>query len=258
MENKKHIMEVTELTIGYKNKTIGSAVNFNLTEGELCAIIGINGIGKSTLLRTLANLQPKLGGDLVLNELELEGYSQNDVARTVSVVLTESLASKNLSVAELIALGRQPFTNWLGRLSSKDNTVIQNSLETLQLEALRARKCFELSDGQLQRALIARAMAQDTPLILLDEPTTHLDLHHKVQILKLLKTLVTTHKKTIVFTSHEIELALQLCDKVLILNGIDNPFGKPAELINDKHLERLFPTDFIKFDEVSRTFKVYE
>ena len=244
------------MEVGYKGTTVGSSITFNLRKGTLCAIIGANGIGKSTLLRTLASLQPKLKGDLFLNNKPLNQYAQNDLAKQLSVVLTEPLASKNLSVEELIALGRQPFTNWLGKLSMSDQQAIKDSLETLQLSELKEKKCFELSDGQLQRALIARAMAQDTPLIVLDEPTTHLDLHHKVQILKLLKTLVTSHKKTIVFTTHEIELALQLCDTILILNGKDNPFGRPEELIKGRHLEQLFPSDFVQFDPKSSSFKI--
>ncbi len=256
MDDKAPIITTTALKVGYKATTVGSSINFNLRKGTLCAIIGANGIGKSTLLRTLANLQPKLQGDLFLNEKPLNQYAQNDLAKQLSVVLTEPLASKNLSVEELITLGRQPFTNWLGKLSMSDQQAIKDSLETLQLSELKEKKCFELSDGQLQRALIARAMAQDTPLILLDEPTTHLDLHHKVQILKLLKALVTSHKKTIVFTTHEIELALQLCDTILILNGKDNPFGRPEDLIKGRHLEQLFPSDFVQFDQKSSSFKI--
>lgn len=258
MDNIIPIIAAKALEVGYKTLTVGSPINFSLTNGTLCAIIGANGIGKSTLLRTMANLQPRLKGELFLNGKKLEEFTQNELAKKLSVVLTESLATKNLSVEELITLGRQPFTNWLGKLSTNDEEAIRHSLEILQLKALKEKKCFELSDGQLQRALIARAMAQDTPLILLDEPTTHLDLHHKVQILKLLKTLVSVHNKTIVFTSHEIELALQLCDYILILNGKDNPFGKPNELIKGKHLEQLFPSDFVLFDKKSGSFKLSE
>lgn len=178
------------------------------------------------------------------------------MASKVSVVLTESIASKNLSVYELLALGRQPYTNWLGKLAENDISVINNSIALLELEPFLDKKCFQLSDGQLQRALIARALIQDTDIILLDEPTTHLDLYHKVQILKLLKSIAHETKKTILFTSHEIELAIQLCDKMLILDGIHNAFNEPCKLIENNSFDSLFPTDTISFDANTGTFKI--
>ena len=227
-----------------------------MLEGELCAIVGVNGIGKSTLLRTLGKVQPKLSGSVLINNKDLESYNPQELASQISVVLTEPLASKNMTVLELISLGRLPYTNWLGTLTEMDTLSIENCIRQLGLEDLKHKKCHELSDGQLQRVLIARAMAQDTPLILLDEPTTHLDLYHKVQILKLLKQLANTHQKTVLFTTHEIDLAIQLCDKILVLDGIDNPFGQPCELIEDGAFERLFPSDMIAFDAATGTFKV--
>lgn len=156
----------------------------------------------------------------------------------------------------MLALGRLPYTNWLGTLNQHDKTQIENCLQQLDLVTLRDKQCHELSDGQLQRALIARAMVQDTPIILLDEPTTHLDLYHKVQILKLLQKLAKEHQKTILFTTHEIDLAIQLCDKILILDGATNPFGQPCKLIKNGDFDRLFPSDMIRFDSDTGSFKV--
>nr|WP_299338785.1 ABC transporter ATP-binding protein [Allomuricauda sp.] len=244
------------LTIGYPSKTVASNINFSCRTGELCAIIGVNGVGKSTLLRTLGNLQPKLSGEIRLREKTFSSYSSLQLAKELSVVLTEQTPSKNLTVEELIALGRQPYTNWIGTLTKQDKKQIQKSIEAFLLGDLQQRKCHELSDGQLQRVFIARAMAQDTPLILLDEPTTHLDLFHKVQILKLLQRLAHDQQKTIVFTTHEIDLAIQLCDKILILDGKDNPFGEPCQLIEEKHFEQLFPKEMVVFDPKTGSFKV--
>lgn len=204
---------------------------------ELAAIVGINGIGKSTLLRTLGNVQPKLSGSITLNNLPLEQHTIAELAAEISVVLTEPIASKNLTVLELISLGRQPYTNWIGKLTTEDKEKISLALDMVQIAELRFKKCYELSDGQLQRVMIARAIAQDTQLILLDEPTTHLDLYHKVQILKLLKSIAHTTKKTILFTTHEIEIAIQLCDKMLILEKTQSTFGSPCELIQQKVLK---------------------
>ena len=179
-----------------------------------------------------------------------------ELASTVSVVLTESLVSKNLTVLELITLGRQPYTNWIGKLSDTDKSKIQEAISMVDLDGLKNKKCYELSDGQLQRVMIARALAQDTSIILLDEPTSHLDLHHKVQILKLLKHIAHKTKKTILFTSHEIEMAIQLCDKMLIMNKETHEFGEPCELIQNQSFERLFPKDTVKFDAKTGSFKI--
>lgn len=216
----------------------------------------MNGIGKSTLLRTLGKVQPKLSGSIVLGNKDLKSYSTMELASTISVVLTEPLASKNLTVLELIALGRQPYTNWIGKLSNTDKIKIQEAISMVDLDELKNKKCYELSDGQLQRVMIARALTQDTSIILLDEPTSHLDLHHKVQILKLLKSIAHKTRKTILFTSHEIEMAIQLCDKILIMNNESHEFGEPCELIQNQSFERLFPKDTVKFDAKTGSFKI--
>lgn len=255
MESSRNI-SVKKLHIGYGKKQIANAINFDLNAGELCAIVGINGIGKSTLLRTLANLQPKLDGEITLQTSELSKLSVLEQSKLVSIVLTETIASKNLTVSELVALGRQPYTNWLGTLNQNDTALIESSINLFELNDLKNRKCYELSDGQLQRVLIARAMVQDTPIILLDEPTTHLDLYHKVQILKLLKQLVKEHQKAILFTTHEIDLAIQLCDKILLLDGKENPFGAPCELIEHGCFETLFPSEAVQFDSKTGSFRV--
>lgn len=250
------VLEALNLAIGYKSAVIVQNINFSLSQRELTAIVGINGIGKSTLLRTLGNVQPKVSGSIKIDKKELEKHSPSCLASKISVVLTEPIASKNMSVIELITLGRQPYTNWIGTLSSDDKTKIMQAVAMLQLEQLQHKKCYELSDGQLQRVMIARALAQDTAIILLDEPTTHLDLYHKAQILKLLKSIAHQTKKTILFTSHEIEMAIQLCDRMLLLDGKKNPFGKPCELIEQKAFESLFPADTVSFDASTGSFRI--
>lgn len=255
-EKLRVTLEVTDLAIGYNGKSIAKNINFEVSKGALTAIIGINGIGKSTLLRTLGNVHPKVSGSIRIGEKPLENHPSLELAAKISLVLTESIASKNMSVFELIALGRQPYTNWIGSLSAKDRSKISEAVALLSLEKLLHRKCFELSDGQLQRVMIARAIAQDTDIILLDEPTTHLDLYHKVQILKLLKSIAHRTGKTIIFTSHEIEMAIQLCDTMLLLDGEKNPFGTPSELIENKAFETLFPTDTVTFDASTGSFRI--
>jgi len=255
-KTEKNILSITNLSIGYGNKSVANNINFDLEAGMLCGVVGVNGIGKSTLLRTLGGFQPKLGGGIYLNGQPLEKLGSTALSKTLSVVLTEPPASKNLTVQELIALGRQPYTNWLGTLTKTDKQQIEASLDAFLLKGLRGNKCHELSDGQLQRVVVARAMAQDTAMSLLGEPTTHLDLYHKVQILKMLQQLAHERQKTILFTTHEIELAIQLCDRILILDSKEHPFGDPCELIEQKHFDRLFPSEMVQFDAKTGSFKV--
>lgn len=254
-------LEAASLTVGYrlKNKVLPVAgnLNFSLQKGEFAAIVGVNGIGKSTLLRTLAKVQPPLSGEVCIQGRALAGMKDRELAEKVSVVLTEPLATKNLSVLELVSLGRQPYTNWIGTLSSADRGQVQSALQTVGLESMKHKKCYELSDGQMQKVMIARALAQDTDLMLLDEPTTHLDLYHKVQILKLLQAIAHDRGKTILFTTHEIDMAIQLCDTMLLLDGNTNPFGQPCTLIEEKRFDSLFPSDLIHFDATAGSFKVH-
>lgn len=253
----QHItLSTQDLSIGYKNITVASNLSFNTLSGELMGIVGVNGIGKSTLLRTLGNIQPAISGTVAIENKALDTFNTIELAAEISVVLTEPIASKNLTVQELIALGRHPYTNWIGTLTPLDKSKISHAIQMLELEDLIGKKCYELSDGQLQRVLIARALAQDTSIILLDEPTTHLDLYHKVQILKLLKNITADTKKTILFTSHEIELVLQLCDKMLVLNANGSIYGTPSELIENGAFDNLFPSDTVTFDQHTKTFRI--
>ncbi|HBC04313.1 MAG TPA: ABC transporter ATP-binding protein [Aequorivita sp.] len=262
MDSKKKniILESRNLTVGYVKKTgnliIADTVNFSIEKGELVGLVGANGIGKSTLLRTLTGMQNSLNGEVFLNEKNLKEYSSFQLATQLSVVLTEAPTSKNLSVIEMVSLGRQPYTNWVGSLSEEDKKTIQSALEATETEALANRKCFELSDGQMQRVAIARALAQDTPLIILDEPTTHLDIYHRAYILKLLKKLASETKKTILFSTHEIDLAIQLTDKMLVMAKGETYFDDPCKLIEAGRFDSLFPKETIDFDGKTGRFTI--
>jgi len=259
--NNKHIILKTEnLTIGYSAKkaetVVASNINIELHKGELIGLVGANGIGKSTLLRTLTNVQSSLNGEIFINSKSLSQFNNIELAKTLSLVLTEQIASKNLSVFELVALGRQPYTNWVGNLSKNDISIVNQSIQQTNIEDLKHNKCFELSDGQLQKVMIARALAQDTDLIILDEPTTHLDMYHKAYILKLLQKLVKDTNKTILFSSHEIDLAIQLCDKLIVMAKDSTVIDTPQNHIKKGSFNLLFPKDLIVFDENSASFKI--
>lgn len=259
--NSTHIVLKTEnLSIGYTAKKkqiiIADQVNISLEKGQLIGLVGGNGIGKSTLLRTLSKVQDPIAGTVAINHKNINDYQAIDLAKVLSLVLTEPVLSKNLSVFELIALGRQPYTNWVGNLSENDITIIEKALYQTNIEDLKHKKCFELSDGQLQKVMIARALAQDTSLIILDEPTSHLDMYHKAYILKLLQKLAKETGKTILFSSHEIDLAIQLCDKMIVMTPNKVQSGSPCQLIEQGVFETLFPKDLISFDKTSGRFKV--
>jgi len=254
------VLKTKNLSIGYKSKkkviVVADNINIELHKGELIGLVGANGIGKSTLLRTLTNVQNPLNGDIFINSKSISDFQSEDLAKALSLVLTEQIASKNLSVFELVALGRQPYTNWVGSLTENDINSILASLKQTNIEDLKHKKCFELSDGQLQKVMIARALAQDTDLIILDEPTTHLDMYHKAYILKLLQKLAKETNKTILFSSHEIDLAIQLCDKMIVMTKDNVVSDSPCNLISKRIFSTLFPEDLIDFDENSGSFRV--
>jgi len=258
-DNNKHIvLKTNNLTIGYtskkKQQIVARDINIKLEKGKLVCLLGKNGIGKSTLLRTVSKVHPKLSGTIHLNGNVLEQISSKELSKKISLVLTERIPESNLTVYELIALGRQPYTNWIGKQTNEDEAHIKNAMEQVNIMDLRTRKCDELSDGQLQKVMIARALAQNTELIILDEPTAHLDIHHKIEIFNLLQTLVKKLHKTIIISTHEVQLAIQLADELWLMT--DNNFisGDSEQLINNGNLNNLFSTKFVKFDSKTKQF----
>ena len=252
MSNKSNILSTSNLSIGYTTKkekiVIAKNLNLNFESGKLIALIGANGIGKSTLLRTLTGIQKPLIGSVLLHEKEIHKYDSLALAQNLSLVLTEKLPPSNLTVFELIALGRQPYTNWIGKLSEEDLKQINHAMELTQITHLSSKKHHEISDGQLQKVLIARALAQDTLLIILDEPTTHLDLLHKVSVFKLLKKLAIENNKCILFSTHDIDLAIQLADEMIIMTEQAVVQDEPCNLISKGVFNALFKDDSIVFD----------
>ena len=257
MQNN-NLLSTYNLTIGYQFKKgrniLAENINLNLQKGKLITLVGANGIGKSTLLKTLSGIQKPLEGTVYLNEKKIENYSSSELAQQMSVVLTEQLPPSNLTVFELVALGRQPYTNWLGTLTSEDIDKINEAIRLTQIEHLTQKKHFEISDGQLQKVLIARALAQDTPLIILDEPTTHLDLLHKFTLLQLLQKLAKETEKCILFSTHDIDLAIQLCDDMIIMTPEKTIQSSPCELIEKGVFNEFFNDKSIGFDKKKGKF----
>ncbi len=255
-----NILSTSNLSIGYTAKKeknyIAQNIDLQLQSGKLVALIGANGIGKSTLLRTLTAIQKPLSGTIFLNEKEIQTYNSLELAQKLSLVLTEKLPPSNLTVFELIALGRQPYTNWVGKLSEDDTVKIQEAMQLTQISHLATKKHYEISDGQLQKALIARALAQDTPLIILDEPTTHLDLLHKVAVFKLLKKLAHETQKCILFSTHDIDMAIQLSDEIILMTPERVVQDQPCNMITKGIFNTLFNDEHIVFDAEKGKFVI--
>ncbi len=252
------ILSTKNLNIGYKTKantiSIAENLNLNLQKGKLITLIGGNGIGKSTLLRTLTVIQKPLSGSVFLNDKLIENYTANELAQSLSMVLTDKLPESNLTVHELVSLGRQPYTNWIGKLSELDIQKITEAIHLTGIESYASKRHYEISDGQMQKVLVARALAQDTPLIVLDEPTTHLDLLHKVSLFKLLKKLTQESGKCILFSTHDIDLAIQLSDEMIVMTSEEIIQDKPCNLIEKGIFNTLFKDESIIFDNTKGKF----
>lgn len=226
------------LTIGYDNHVVQRDVSFSLFAGEMVCVLGPNGCGKSTLLRTLAGLQPALNGSFKVIE-----FQRFNVQSAIALVLTERLSLDNTTVHDVVAMGRYPYTSFLGGLSANDEQVIAQSLSAVGLEGTEHTYFNAHSDGEKQRALIAKAIAQETPIILLDEPTAHLDLPNRIRILQLLRRLAHEQGKTILISTHELDLAIQLSNRILLLSENGVQLDTAAQLRQTKAFTQAFGMD---------------
>jgi len=254
----KNSIETRNLDVGYHQKNsvnlIQQNISIQLAKGEFVGILGKNGIGKSTLLRTLTGVQDAISGDVIINEKNIKSYNYKELSTIISLVLTEQLPDSQLTVFDLVALGRQPYTNWVGKLEKKDLEKIRWALEQTETAALAHRYFYELSDGQLQRVLIARALAQDTQIIMLDEPTAHLDMHHTIKIFQLLKKLSQETNKTIIMTTHEVNLAIKGADQLILLTEKEVVAGKKEALIANNSFDTLFSSEIVNFNATLEQF----
>lgn len=272
------------LSIGYRSKkkdlrVIASAINASLLSDELTCLIGSNGVGKSTLLRTLAGFQPPLEGEVLLQGNPLSTYSAQEMAKEVSVVLTSKLDIAQLSVTDVVGMGRSPYTGFFGTLSSSDKQVIAEALYQVGISHLADHNIQELSDGERQKVMIAKALAQQTSLIILDEPTAFLDFPSKVETMQMLRRLAhnqdqsahkqkqSAHKqkqsvhnlhksrslqeqhKSILLSTHDVELALQIADRIWLMEPGRLSIGTPRELSADGSLSKFIERDGIKYDK---------
>ncbi|MCO6500028.1 MAG: ABC transporter ATP-binding protein [Vicingus serpentipes] len=249
-------INIENLSIGHNNVSLISNINISSSSNKLIAVIGRNGKGKSTLLKTISGLLPPIQGNINFNLKNINKIQDKERAQLLSIVLSSNHSMGNITVNDFVAYGRYPYTNWFNIHNEEDDTIIKNALQLCQLEELSERYYHELSDGEKQKVSIARVLAQNTPLIVLDEPTAHLDLINKVEILKLLKELASNHNKMIIISTHQIELALQLCNEIWVLANDEIKIRTPEELLEKDELNTLFGNENIVFNSTKKSFEV--
>ena len=258
---KETTIRLRDLSIGYPDKhntkRVAEHLNASIHSGELTCLLGTNGVGKSTLLRTLSAFQPPLGGDIDLLDRPLSTYDDRQLATVIGVVLTEKSDIRNMTVEELVGLGRSPYTGFWGTLKESDRKIVHEAIARVRIEPLTQRMVHTLSDGERQKVMIAKALAQETPIIFLDEPTAFLDFPSKVEVMQLLHNLTHTLQKTVFMSTHDLELALQIADKIWLMdrtNGIAT--GTPEDLSLEGKLSSFFSRKGITYDTETGFFRI--
>ena len=261
MGNRKASVSVNNLSTGYHTKkgniVVTGNINASLFPGEVTCLLGPNGAGKSTLLKTLISFIPALTGSIRIFDKDLDNYSTKELSKVIGVVLTEKPDLTNMTVEELVGMGRSPYTGFWGLAREEDRAVIDEAIKMIGIESLRDRMIQSLSDGERQKAMIAKVLAQQTPVIFLDEPTAFLDYPSKVEIIQLLRNLAACQKKTILLSIHDLELAMQTADKIWLLDSKHGvTIGTPEDLALRNDIDRYFHRDGILFDQSLGMFKI--
>lgn len=252
------------LSIGYltkgNEKVVASGLNATINNGELTCLLGRNGIGKSTLLRTLSAFQPALEGEIVISSTQppssITSLTDKQLSRLIGIVLTEKPDVQNMTIEELVGMGRSPYTGFWGTLDDEDKKIVGEAIQLVGIENLQGRMVHTLSDGERQKVMIAKALAQQTPIIYLDEPTAFLDFPSKVETMQLLRRLANDEQKTIFLSTHDVELSLQLADKIWLMEPGHLSVGTPRQLADEGALSRFIDHDGITFDKESLTIHI--
>ena len=257
------MLSTIDLTVGYRNgKRVAEVLkhlNLSLYAGELVCLLGANGIGKSTLLRTISGVQMALNGVVEVNGRDLTAYSSKELSKLVGIVYTDRTLAGALTVEELVSLGRQPYTGFFGRLDDDDHRVVADAIESVGMSHKTHDYVATLSDGERQKAMIARALAQETPIIILDEPTAFLDVASRIETMQLLRQLAQSQQKAILLSTHDVGLSLPLTGRLWLVTADSTVVeGTTEQLIADGTLNNLFPNRNVAFDSAVMDFRVRE
>ncbi len=244
------------ISLGYGSRTLVAGGTAKLPSGSLVALIGRNGTGKSTLLRAIATLDAPRGGTISLCGVPTSELTPRCLAATVSFVATDKVRIANLTASDVVALGRAPYTNWMGSMQAHDREIVAQALALVGMSDFADKTMDSISDGECQRIMIARALAQQTPLVLLDEPTAFLDLPNRYALAMLLRRLAHEERKCILFSTHDLDIALQLCDSVILIDTPHLHHMPSAELLQSGLIERLFAGESISFDPETQSIRL--
>lgn len=256
MIDSQPLLRTKNLAIGYDvTQSILESLNLSLYKGELVCLLGENGVGKSTLLKTLSKTIALLSGDIFVGKKSISALSQHALAKKMSLVLTGSMQTGMMDVIELVVLGRYPHTGWGGKLTKHDIEIVNSAMSLTGIQHLSSKKVTELSDGQLQKVMITRAVAQDSDLMILDEPTAFLDVNNRVEIMYMLKKLAEETNKTILISTHDLDLAFQVSDKLWLATKAGITTGCPEDLILNGKIERTFCSENFHFEKATGKFK---
>ncbi len=246
-------VELKNLSIGYLAKgnqhVVATGLNATIKSGELTCLLGRNGIGKSTLLRTLSAFQPSLEGEILINGTLIDAFNDKQLSHLIGIVLTEKPDVQNMTTEELVGMGRSPYTGFWGTLNVDDHKTVEDAIRLVGIESLKGRMVHTLSDGERQKVMIAKALAQQTPIIYLDEPTAFLDFPSKVEMMQLLRRLAVEEQKTIFLSTHDVELSLQLADCIWLMEPGQLHVGTPRQLADKGIFSRFMDHGSIKFDK---------
>ena len=247
------MIKLNDITLSFGSRKLIEHASAHFECGRMTALLGRNGTGKSTLLRAIASLGEVQGGAIEIGGRELSELSNADLARMIAFVNTERVSVEAMTAYDLVAVGRSPYTDWSGRLRSSDHEVIERSIRIAGVEHLADRYVDTLSDGECQRVMIAKALAQDTPAILLDEPTSYLDMPNRYELCTLLGRLAHDEGKCVLFSTHELDIALTLSDNIALVDTPQLLYMPTREMIASGSIERLFDSPYIRFDASTRS-----
>ena len=255
------MLSTIDLAVGYRNgkrvTEVLTHLDVSLYAGELVCLLGANGIGKSTLLRTISGVQPALRGTIEINGRDLTDYSSKELSKLIGIVYTDRTLAGALTVEELVSLGRQPYTGFFGRLDADDRQVVADAIESVGMSHKTYDYVATLSDGERQKAMIARALAQETPIIILDEPTAFLDVASRIETMQLLRQLAQSQQKAVLLSTHDVGLSLPLTDRLWLVTADSTVVeGTTSQFISDGALNNLFPGRNIAFDSSVMDFRV--
>ena len=250
------MIQLSNISLAFGERTLIEGATTRFECGEMVALLGRNGTGKSTLLRAIAKLGEVAQGEIIVDGKAIFDIDIRTFARLVAFVNTERIDIDSMRAYDLVAIGRSPYTDWMGRLTKEDREIIERSMQITGVDKLADRMVETLSDGECQRVMIARALAQDTPVILLDEPTAFLDLPNRYELCTLLSRLAHNEGKLIVFSTHELDIALSLSDSIALVDTPRLVHMPTSEMISSGNLERLFNSEHISFDAATKAIKL--